>query len=72
MKVGDIIFFADRKYILHTLDEYELLLMDFYSGNVTRCLFTLDSGTPFESKPNNIEWLELKREEFKYKKRKGA
>ena len=62
MKVGDIVYISGFKYVVYSFDTYGVCLMNFATGDKTTCWFQLDEKTmDYESKPDNVEWLEIKR-----------
>lgn len=69
MKIGDIVYVAENMYVIHSYDTNGFpYLMGIHNGVVMPCWFALTPDTPFESKPDNIEWLEFRRERSKHKR----
>lgn len=73
MKTGDIIMIADRKYVVYEVDEHTKFptVMDFETGDISYCYFPITPEAVVESKPDNIVWLKIKRDEYRLKKRSG-
>lgn len=66
MNIGDIILVGERKYVIHHKIGDVPYLMDLETRIVAAAWFDLAPESLFMSKPDNVEWLDIKRFNKKY------